>query len=166
MAVDLICPECGGIIGASDIDDNGRSPCSCLDDEPAASPVVDKSDTVTMPSPEPAERKPARAVETDAPEKVCFACGKNVSGHRRTKDSRHVITNNVRDQEVDYKNRMIEIFGYPYAGDIGPGKAYRSGYVGPDLVHHLYVSTRTATGETAPPAASCAGSRAFSCRDL
>ena len=44
---------------------------------------------------------------------------------------------NVDDQERDYKNRLIEIFGYPYAGDIGPGQTYPTGYDGPDLYHYI-----------------------------
>ena len=42
----------------------------------------------------------------------------------------------------------------PAAGDTGAGKTYPSGYDGPDLYHYMYVSSRTATGENAPPAAS------------
>jgi hypothetical protein len=76
---------------------------------------------------------------------------------RRTQDSVDDFTQNVRDQEVDFKNRLIEVFGYPYAGDIGAGKTYRSGYNGPDLVHHMYISSRTATGDTAPPSAAYTG---------
>ena len=41
------------------------------------------------------------------------------------------------EQELDFKNRLIEIFGYPYSGDIGPGQIYPTGYdgPGPDQVH-------------------------------
>jgi hypothetical protein len=88
MAVDLICPECGGIIGASDIEENGRGPCTCLEDEPAASPRVDKSDTAVMPSPPPEQAPRSKPSKPDAGAKICLACGKDVTGHRRTKDSR------------------------------------------------------------------------------
>jgi probable HAF family extracellular repeat protein len=71
---------------------------------------------------------------------------------RRTQDTVDDFTRNVREQEFDYKNRLIEIFGYPYAGDIGAGKTYESGYDGPDLYHYMYISTRTATGQNSPPA--------------
>jgi hypothetical protein len=57
---------------------------------------------------------------------------------RRTQDSVEQFTSNVNDQERDYKNRLIEIFGYPHAGDIGAGKTYPSGYDGPDLYHYMY----------------------------
>lgn len=41
----------------------------------------------------------------------------------------------VQQQEVDYRSRLIEVFGTPYTGDIGPGKTYIEGYDGPDLYH-------------------------------
>ena len=70
---------------------------------------------------------------------------------RRNQDSADQFTRNVRDQEFDYKSRLIEIFGYPYAGDIGAGRTYPSGYDGPDLYHHMYVNTTEITGENSPP---------------
>lgn len=73
---------------------------------------------------------------------------------RQNQNSVEEFTNNVEDQESDYKNRLIEIFGYPYAGDIGPGQTYPSGYDGPDLVHYMYVATKELNGETAPPNSS------------
>ena len=42
------------------------------------------------------------------------------------------------EQELDFKNRLIEIFGYPYSGDIGPGQIYPTGYDGPDLIKYMY----------------------------
>ena len=39
---------------------------------------------------------------------------------------------------MEYKNKLIEYFGYPYAGDIGPGGTYAQGYDGPDLYHYLW----------------------------
>lgn len=71
---------------------------------------------------------------------------------RRNQDSVDAFTGNAIDQELDFKNRLIEIFGYPYAGDIGPGQTYPTGYDGPDLYHYMYVDTVSLTGETAPPA--------------
>jgi len=70
---------------------------------------------------------------------------------RRNQDSGDQFTRNVRDQEFDYKSRLIEIFGYPYAGDIGAGRTYPSGYDGPDLYHHMYVNTTEITGQNSPP---------------
>ena len=45
----------------------------------------------------------------------------------------------LESQEIDYNNRLIEVFGYPYSDDIGPGGAYPAGYNGPDLLHFDYI---------------------------
>ncbi|MBR6021460.1 MAG: hypothetical protein IK066_03465, partial [Kiritimatiellae bacterium] len=41
--------------------------------------------------------------------------------------------------EMDYKHRLIEYFGYPYEGDIGPSGTYAQGYDGPDLIHYAWM---------------------------
>jgi len=73
---------------------------------------------------------------------------------RALQDTVNDFSQNVEQQERDYKNRLIEIFGYPYAGDIGAAGTYPSGYVGPDLYHYMYVNTVELNGETAPPSQS------------
>ncbi len=65
---------------------------------------------------------------------------------RRTQDSTEEIYANNYDQEVDYKNRLIEIYGYPYDADIGPTGTYPSGYDGPDVYHYMYVDQTDLTG--------------------
>ncbi|MGB2984774.1 MAG: right-handed parallel beta-helix repeat-containing protein, partial [Phycisphaerae bacterium] len=45
----------------------------------------------------------------------------------------------VEERELDYTGRLIEIFGRPYAEDIGYGGAYPSGYDGPDIFHFSYM---------------------------
>jgi hypothetical protein len=49
-------------------------------------------------------------------------------------------------QENDFSNQLIEIFGYPYADDIGPGGTYPAGYDGPDLYHYMYIDVPTLAG--------------------
>ncbi len=56
------------------------------------------------------------------------------------------ITRDANATEVDFKGRLIEIFGYPYADDIGPGGIYPAGYDGPDLYHYQYVDTNVLEG--------------------
>jgi hypothetical protein len=68
---------------------------------------------------------------------------------RRNQDSVEQFTSNAADKERDYKSRLIEIFGYPYAGDIGAAGTYPSGYDGPDLYHYMYVNATDLTGENA-----------------
>lgn len=70
---------------------------------------------------------------------------------RENQDTIDEFTNNAIDEEINYRNQLIEIFGYPYAGDIGPGRTYPSGYNGPDLYHYMYVPVTEITGITAPP---------------
>lgn len=69
---------------------------------------------------------------------------------RGLQDTVNQFSHNVTQQERDYKNRMIEIFGYPYAGDIGTGRTYPPGYDGPDIYHYMYVNTVELNGQTAP----------------
>jgi probable HAF family extracellular repeat protein len=73
---------------------------------------------------------------------------KSTEALRRNQDSVEQFTANVNDQERDYKNRLIEIYGYPHAGDIGAGKTYPSGYDGPDLYHYMYVPVPDFDGMT------------------
>ncbi len=61
---------------------------------------------------------------------------------RRQSESAAHFERAVLDSEFDYKQRLIEIFGFPYADDIGPGQTYSQGYDGPDLVHYMYMDLR------------------------
>jgi hypothetical protein len=69
---------------------------------------------------------------------------------RRNQDSTTGLANNATDQERDFRNRLIEIFGYPYSDDIGPTGTYPSGYEGPDLYHYMYADRSELTGTEAP----------------
>ena len=66
---------------------------------------------------------------------------------RQNEDTHVTFEREIEDQERDYTNRLIEIFGYPYAGDIGPTGTYKSGYSGPDLFHFMVVDLPDITGE-------------------
>jgi hypothetical protein len=60
---------------------------------------------------------------------------------REVQDDVDALADLTVEQELDYKHRLIEIFGTPYSGDIGAGKTYPSGYTGPDLYRYQYVTT-------------------------
>jgi len=45
----------------------------------------------------------------------------------------------IARQETAYQYQLINLFGTPYAGDIGPGKLYEQGYTGPDLYHPHFI---------------------------
>lgn len=69
---------------------------------------------------------------------------------RRNQDSLSNFSTNVWNEEQDYKNRLVEIFGYPYFDDIGPAGTYADGYDGPDLLHYMWVDSSELTGDAAP----------------
>ncbi len=59
---------------------------------------------------------------------------------RRQSEVTYNLQAELADQEAAIHNRLIEIYGYPYSDDIGPGKTYPQGYDGPDLVHYRYIN--------------------------
>jgi hypothetical protein len=69
---------------------------------------------------------------------------------RETQDTVDQFAVTANDQERNFRNRLIEIFGYPYDDDIGGGKIYPDGYNGPDLYHYMYVDSTDLTGDSAP----------------
>lgn len=75
---------------------------------------------------------------------IAFNGAKDVTGTMRSEeDSLNEYQAKIDAQERAYENQLIELFGTPYADDIGPGKTYSSGYNGPDLVHFTYVDDDT-----------------------
>ena len=58
----------------------------------------------------------------------------------------------VFEQDMAYRNELIEIFGTPYQGTIGSGSAYPPGYQGPDTSLYMYVDkqSREITAATVP----------------
>jgi len=69
---------------------------------------------------------------------------------RRTGASTEELRQQTKQQDLDYRNRLIEIFGTPYAGTIGAGQAYPEGYAGPDLYLFMYVDTTQVNDATVP----------------
>ena len=99
MAEDLICPDCGGVIGGEP--GTGRKVCECF--------VARKTVTV-----EPRPMMPeASGMPIDDPsglgEKVCRVCGKNLKGHRRFKDGRGYTCANCTqaEQQADVDANVI-----------------------------------------------------------
>jgi hypothetical protein len=54
----------------------------------------------------------------------------------------------VEDQERAYEYQLIELFGTPYPGDVGPGKLYEQGYAGPDFYHYHLINQPSALVDT------------------
>jgi len=70
---------------------------------------------------------------------------------RNLQTSADEFTQQVKEEEFNYRNRLIEIFGYPYQGDIGANGIYPSGYNGPDLIKYNYVNVVDSSGERVGP---------------
>jgi len=67
---------------------------------------------------------------------------------RRNQNEVDDIRRDSASQESDFANRLIEIFGYPYADDIGPGGTYPAGYNGADIYHYMMVDVPQLAGTT------------------
>ena len=65
------------------------------------------------------------------------ACSNALRDQNASSDYGHMVD----DEEAAIERRLIEIYGYPYDDDIGPGKTYPQGYAGPDIYHYYYVET-------------------------
>ena len=64
---------------------------------------------------------------------------------RSEQDSLADFQSSVSRQEMAYRNSLIELYGTPYADDIGAGKTWAQGYAGPDLIHYTYVNIPEST---------------------
>ena len=69
---------------------------------------------------------------------------------RETADSAQKLLEQTYDQDMDYRNRLIEMFGTPYQGTIGTGETYPPGYEGPDLYYYNYIDLNEVSDETIP----------------
>lgn len=65
---------------------------------------------------------------------------------RGNEDSLDSFRQQTANRERSYLNQLIEIFGYPYSGDIGAGKTYSADYDGPDTFHYNYMDVPQLTG--------------------
>ena len=59
----------------------------------------------------------------------------------------------IFDQEWAYNNQLLDIYGTPYPGQIGPGKNYAQGYTGPDFINWFIVDRPTKDFDTTKPIA-------------
>ena len=69
---------------------------------------------------------------------------------RQVANSQADLQNEIYEQDLSYRNQMIEIFGTPYPGTIGSGKLYPAGYQGPDLALYNYVNVNNVNDSTVP----------------
>ncbi len=73
----LICPDCGGVIGATRATEHGK-PCTCFSRSNSTADTVDEPEL---------QVDYGAGSERGGPEKRCCQCGKDVRGHTRFKDS-------------------------------------------------------------------------------
>jgi hypothetical protein len=69
---------------------------------------------------------------------------------RQVANSEQAFRDKVYQQDLSYRNQLIEIFGTPYDGTIGSGKAYPAGYQGPDTMLYMYVDVNNVNDSTVP----------------
>ncbi len=70
--------------------------------------------------------------------KTTFSAAQDASlALRKQYDSAFEAVSAAKQEEIAFKNRLVEIYGYPYADDIGPGGTYAQEYDGPDLVNFM-----------------------------
>ena len=58
---------------------------------------------------------------------------------RMLQESQYSRENQLETMELEAKNSLVEYFGYPYEGDIGPGGTYPQGYDGPDIYNYAWM---------------------------
>lgn len=58
--------------------------------------------------------------------------------------------NEVYQENITYRNELIEIFGRPYPGTVGSGKFYPDSYLGPDITFYMYVGANSTSYESFP----------------
>ena len=51
----------------------------------------------------------------------------------RGRNEGNLLNRQFEDREANLNSRLIELFGTPFPRDVGPGKAYATGYRGPDV---------------------------------
>jgi DNA-directed RNA polymerase subunit RPC12/RpoP len=85
---ELVCPDCGGKIGAQPGD--AHKPCKCfVETKPKSTPA-----------PEPIPLAPVEHPSADAAKKLCRVCGKDLTGKPRLKDEQGYLCKPCAD-EVD-----------------------------------------------------------------
>jgi len=86
------------------------------------------------------EQAYAKAEEALKVAKGVFERIQTATAALRDQNEQRDLDTTVLQQEQAYDRQLLEIYGYPYQEDIGPGKLYAEGYLGPDLVHYNYIN--------------------------
>jgi len=82
MSTVIHCPDCGGVVGATQVTDAGP-PCRCF-----SSGAADDLNGNGGPSSGPPDPSGTQVLDSPAaPQKVCCRCGKDISHEKRLRDS-------------------------------------------------------------------------------
>jgi len=82
-----------------------------------------------------------RALKATKTAQAVFKRVKKNSNALRDQNENADFEHTIAAEEAAIDRRLKEIYGYPYADDIGVGKLYEQGYDGPDLYHYNYIET-------------------------
>ncbi len=98
----LICPDCGGVIGATEATDAGK-PCTCFDygksiGAKAADATADDALNSAPPGPEAVGEDPSGLTGTGVA-KLCIKCGVDVAGKKRIHDHRGYLCYDCAKEE-------------------------------------------------------------------
>lgn len=69
---------------------------------------------------------------------------------RQVANTEAAFRNEVFQENATFNNRLIDIFGRPYDGTVGPGRIYPAGYAGPDIALYMYVDVLEISNQTVP----------------
>jgi hypothetical protein len=81
MSTSIVCPDCGGIVGAKKMTAEGP-PCTCFHDPPPPPPPSEEDVS------DPSDPSATHFLDSPAkPRKICCKCGKDVTKKKRLRDS-------------------------------------------------------------------------------
>lgn len=148
--VSLIASQAEAIYAMLDASDAGKNPLGILPDAVPfdIDPVLlDRDSELAATHFEQIATRAEQAVSNAF--KVFDNANQQKNRIREVADSAEDLFEQAIDQDLDFRNRLIEIFGTPHPGNIGSGKIYPAGYDGPDLYFYPYVDTTDIVNEDA-----------------
>lgn len=86
------------------------------------------------------EQAYAKAVEAIKVARGVFDRIQSVTAAIRDQNEERDFDTVVLQQEQAYERQLLDLYGFPYQEDIGPGKLYPEGYQGPDLNHYAFIN--------------------------
>lgn len=79
----------------------------------------------------------------------------NAGRMRLLQESQTAQEDMLETAELEFKNKLIEYYGYPYESDIGAGGTYPQGYDGPDIYHYAWMDPTLYGVDEIEPTAKC-----------